>query len=837
MASAKTLKRSLIRSFVVAAILPLLVVSVLVLYDLTGERARDIDEKNLLLAKAASGQIEGFLREPQATLRSIGDILLSHPTMTVDETQALLDTIVKNSELFESIYIIDATGTTRLIGLDPERVKQRDDFLGVSFSHLPFFQQSLESGEPAWSDTFFSVISGEMSLAVTQLIGDGVLVGNFSIRPLTEFIKNLHTTETIAISVVDRNGNTIAHPDPAFASQQIHVGHLAPVREALTGEENTRHYQFNQQEFIGSSVLIPGPNWAILVAQTTADAYHQVRFTGILLAAGAMGALLLSVLFSLTKAGNIAKPLSALTTQTDIIAGGGYDISFANSGYTEFNNLASNFNHMASAIRDREEELTKSRERYRLLVETMTDGLAIIDPNGLITYANPGLSRMTRYSSAEIIGRHIFDFFDNHHQALAKQQLELCQNGYETPYDIEWICQNGETIITTMSPKGLFEEGDYIGSFAVISDITSRKKTEILIREALNEAEEARDKIDAILKSVPLGLIVTDMQGRMILYNRSAEETLGHKIDEMQQQPVTAILQDTTFLHHLRAVTDKRDQEQQVDLELFDHGRGEVRTVQVSISRVQSQANVQTGIIIILNDVTGERESDRMKSEFIATAAHELSTPLTAIMGYAELLLKQEELGTFPPEQLHEFYTTILDRGEALSRITEDLLHLSHMESGRSIQLDKRGQIIEETIFHVAGQHRKESPGHNFVIDLDERNTVVPFDRGRMIQVLENLIGNAVKYTPPGGEISIAGSAQPGFYQFSVCDNGIGMTEEQTRRIFEKFYRANPLNSSISGLGMGMSIVKSIIDAHDGQIEVESAPDLGTRVRVKLPLK
>lgn len=836
MASAKTLKRSLFLSFVAAAMLPVLAISILVLYDLTGDRARDIDEKNLLLAKAISGQVEGFLREPQATLHSIGGVLESHPDMKGDEIQDLLETIIKNSELFESIYIIDPSGQTQFIGLRPERTGLRKDFLGISLSHMPFFQKTVATGKSAWSDTFFSVISGEVSLALTLPINNGILVGNFSIRPLTEFIQKLHGTESIIISVVDRAGTTIAHPDPTLAAQQVHVGHLEPVRAALEGREETLHYMFNQEEYIGSSVLIPGPNWAILVSQTATAAYRQVRFTGIVFAAGAIGALLLSIIFSLSKATRLSKPLSALTVKTDAIASGQYDVSFTNSGYVEFDDLASNVRHMTAAIRDRELQLTKSRERYRLLVETMNDGLNIVDQNGTITYANPGFAKILGTTADELIGQQVTSLFNEKNLAIFKEQFQKRTDGIENPYELGLIRSDGAEVMTMISPKALFEEGKYIGSFSVISDITARKNSESLVQQALLDAEEARDKIDAILFSVPLGLIVTNMQGRIILMNRSAGNTLGYSVEELLQKPIENALKEMDFQKHFAATITKQGDGQPIDLELHDHGLGETRTIQISSSLVQSQDEVQTGVVIVLNDVTGERESDRMKSEFIATAAHELGTPLTAIMGYAELLLQQDEIGPFPADQLKEFYTTILERSEALSRITEDLLHLSHMESGRHILIEKTPFVIEETINQVVDQYRKETPNRTYDIRLNGQQDKLNLDRGRIIQVLENLIGNAVKYSQDGGTVAIEEVKDKDWYRLDIIDDGIGMTEEQISRIYEKFYRANPSLAAVSGLGMGMSIVKSIIDAHQGQINIDSQFGQGTRIIVRLPL-
>ena len=231
-------------------------------------------------------------------------------------------------------------------------------------------------------------------------------------------------------------------------------------------------------------------------------------------------------------------------------------------------------------------------------------------------------------------------------------------------------------------------------------------------------------------------------------------------------------------------------------------------------------------------------EMDRMKSEFISTAAHELNTPLSALMGYAEILRKPEEFGGFNEAQKQDFINEVYDRGEALYRIVEDLLDISRIESGNPLPLVLKKvdlvSLLEKKVNlflpgdkpHCLRLEVPESPVHREVL----------LDRHRINQVLDNLLGNAVKYSPGGGEIILRGVEIDNAWEISVRDQGIGMTPEQAKQVFEKFYRADMSDTAVSGLGLGMSVVRQVVNSHGGRVRVESHPGEGTTVTFTIPI-
>jgi PAS domain S-box-containing protein len=225
------------------------------------------------------------------------------------------------------------------------------------------------------------------------------------------------------------------------------------------------------------------------------------------------------------------------------------------------------------------------------------------------------------------------------------------------------------------------------------------------------------------------------------------------------------------------------------------------------------------------------QKRNQLKSEFISTAAHELRTPLSSIMGYAELLRQAQELGISQPDRHEEFISVIVEKSEMLSRLVGDLLDVSKIENGFRLELQKKPALISKTITNVIEHYQRNAPQHVFSLLTDSAlpETVV-VDEVRIVQVLDNLLSNAVKYSPNGGLIELAVTAEHGKLHFSVVDRGIGMSEIELERIFEKYYRANPDKPSIQGMGLGMSIARNIIEAHGGEIKVNSTPGEGTRV-------
>lgn len=373
----------------------------------------------------------------------------------------------------------------------------------------------------------------------------------------------------------------------------------------------------------------------------------------------------------------------------------------------------------------------------------------------------------------------------------------------------------------------------------LLHNVRRRHQAEGRLQVSLNEAEEAREKIDAILSSVSDGLIVTDNARRVVMMNQAAEEILQSDLATAFSRPVVELCRDAAFHEHLAEARREpgSGRTAQVLLQIADHDTHETRMVQARTSPVRGPDGAGTGTVTLLRDVTREQVVDRMKNEFISIAAHELRTPLTAVMGYAELLVDEPTRGTFSPTQKQEFIGQILNKAEALERIINDLLDVGRIETGRPVVVEKVDCDLTELIRKAVDPYRVESRKHAFDLNLPPQPLVTALDPGKVGQVLDNLLSNAVKYSPAGGMIHIDCRMSAAGISVSIADEGIGMTPEQMERMFDKFYRADASNTAVGGLGLGMGIAKGIVEAHGGRIHVESRLGQGSRVTFDLPCR
>jgi signal transduction histidine kinase len=248
-----------------------------------------------------------------------------------------------------------------------------------------------------------------------------------------------------------------------------------------------------------------------------------------------------------------------------------------------------------------------------------------------------------------------------------------------------------------------------------------------------------------------------------------------------------------------------------------------------------------TGRLWVVSDVTREREADRLKNEFISIVSHELRTPLTSILGYTELLLARE----FAPHERREFVKTVYDQASHLSQIVEDLLGFSRLEAGK-VTLNQWIVSMRQLVSELAVQLSNISNRHRLVLDVPARLPPAYVDRDKVKQILINLLTNAVKYSPRGGEIALsieeATTLPPNhpegqFMVVAIRDQGIGIAPEDLPRIWERFYRVDNTNTRrIGGTGLGLAITKALVELHGGRIWVESVVGKGSAFFFTLPI-
>jgi signal transduction histidine kinase len=225
-------------------------------------------------------------------------------------------------------------------------------------------------------------------------------------------------------------------------------------------------------------------------------------------------------------------------------------------------------------------------------------------------------------------------------------------------------------------------------------------------------------------------------------------------------------------------------------------------------------------------------EADRLKDEFVALISHDLRTPLTSILGYLELTLEDEELTSS-----QRSYLEVVERNaQRLLRLVSDLLFVARLEAG---QLELHESELDLVAVVQQSVHEAEPRAASGGITLKcETQPVqgVTADRGRMFQLLDNLVSNAIKFTPPGGEVRVSVGAADGAVRLEVADTGIGIPAAEQKRLFERFFRASTAaDRQVQGTGLGLYIARAIVEAHGGEISFESETGRGTAFRVEIP--
>jgi len=229
------------------------------------------------------------------------------------------------------------------------------------------------------------------------------------------------------------------------------------------------------------------------------------------------------------------------------------------------------------------------------------------------------------------------------------------------------------------------------------------------------------------------------------------------------------------------------------------------------------------------------RELDQAKTEFLSVVSHELRTPLTALQGFSELLLRS----VLPPEKAHRCLVYLHTEACALGRIVGELLDLSRIEAGRPLELRPESidldELMERNVELFAAEHRQ----HRFRWTPSVPGIALRADPDALDRMMKNLLSNAVKYSPRGGAVCVSASPaldHPGMVEVAVEDDGVGIPADQLPRIFERYVRVpHPETAAARGLGLGLSLVKALAEAHGGRVEVDSLPGKGSRFRVLLP--
>ncbi len=354
---------------------------------------------------------------------------------------------------------------------------------------------------------------------------------------------------------------------------------------------------------------------------------------------------------------------------------------------------------------------------------------------------------------------------------------------------------------------------------------------------ALAGAEWSVENIEAILNLISEGLLICEINSRRVLFNQAAERLLGSHLQGIISDGGNSSGECRHLETLLKPVMNGEFVGAGFNFEVSDPETRSARVIQANSSTVQSKSGKNGYVIICLRDITREQEIDRLKSQFLTLISHEFCTPLTSVLGYSELLLNEEIFGRFEPEERKDFLARIHEKARDLERILEDFSELHQHESGEELTLDKKPSSLNELLSETVSYHQQSTESHQIDLIFQEGPPGIVVDKNKLKYVLDNLLSNAIKFSPAGGRIRVNAKVFEGILQVAVADQGIGMAQEEMEQAFVKFYRANNEDTSVGGLGLGLSLAKTIVDAHGGEIWMESTKDVGTTIAFAIPVE
>ena len=736
----------------------------------------------LEIAKRGAKEIETFVAYKLDLLQRLTYFLDSKNSPS--SQKAALENFLQKDQAFFEMTLIDELGREKV------KISQYDVFTSadlVNQSFADYFEKAIQ-GQTFISEVFFSE-KGEPFVIVAIPVYSyekesiGVLTAKLNLKETWQVVSGLKIGATSHAFLVDEKGRLIADPNPSLVLKNLVLMNFGPVktivqeRQIATGlESEDRYLDDNNQWVLAAGVPLETLSWGLIIERQESEAYAGLngKITAFVLIT--ILGLFGTVIVARWLAGYLSSPLRRLGEGAKIIGSGNLDFRLNMATGDEIEELARSFNEMADQL----------KESY--------------------VYLEKKVDERTREIRAQR------DQIDQAAKRLIQKDIALNQ-----------VRDEQEKALKDAKEARARAEEARLATLNILEDIEEAKRAQ----------EIEKNKVEAVLRSLTDGLIMLDQFGHILLINGEAEKLLSIGKEEIFFKRLGEI-NDPEFkmIGALLEESYGQLEKKEVTLENPVH-----RVLEVSTVLVVDSDKKALGQLVIMHDVTREKEMERMKSEFVTIAAHQLRTPLSAVKWTLRLILDRD-LGPISDEQ-EEILKKGYQSNERMINLVNDLLNVARIEEGRYIygfKLIQFGDFIAETLDAFGPLLKMKNIALKF--EKPKESVEVLVDKEKMRLVVQNLIENAINYSPAGSTVTISLKSDKMNLTLAVEDRGMGIPKAQQGRVFGKFFRGdNAVKMETEGTGLGLFLTKNIVERHGGKIWFETEENRGSTFYFTLPLK
>jgi len=481
--------------------------------------------------------------------------------------------------------------------------------------------------------------------------------------------------------------------------------------------------------------------------------------------------------------------------------------------------------HLDGVFREMADELETARKKELAVIENAEDVICSIDSGGLFIKVSPASRKVWGYEPDELIGSQFTQIIvPEEVDSTAEVVKGLMSGGKSAPFESLVKRKNGSTVNILWSAHWSERESSL---FCVAHDITDRKLAEDLLR-----ASEARVRL--IVESMPVGLVITDKSGKILMFNPTTLKMFDYSQEALTGKPLSLLFQSADgapqedFMREITAKATGRIHETAAKKK-----NGHILPLQLSLTEFQALDG--PCYLAVMLDITERKEIERLKQEFVSMISHDLRTPLTSIQIFLNLLGR----GAFGAlSELGAKKADMADRNATrLINLVNDLLDIEKMESGQ-LELNCKPITLNSVIERSVESVRAFAEQNGVAIETTAiSDKTVSADDDRLVQVVVNLLGNAVKFSPPESVVTVTTKESPEHLKVEIIDRGRGVPAQLRQTIFERFKQVEVKDATEKkGTGLGLAICRAIIEQHNGEIGVESEEGKGSTFWFRLPL-